>query len=61
MGVSAMRDPDTLHLPPGYHLHYVDDPYVTSLCRPDGTIVARFTHAANPEEITRAAEEDALR
>ncbi len=56
-----MRDSDTLHLPPGYHLDYVDDPCVISLCRPDGTIAARFTHAANPEEITHAAEEDALR
>jgi hypothetical protein len=56
-----MRDSDTLHVPSGYHLDYVDDPCVISLCRPDGTIVARFTYAANLEEITRAAEEDALR
>lgn len=56
-----MRDSDTLHLPLGYHLDYVDDPCVISPCRPDGTIVARFAHAANPEEITHAAEEDALR
>ena len=56
-----MRDSNTLHLPPGYHLDYVDDPCVIRLCGPDGTIVARFTHGASPEEITRATEEDALR
>ncbi len=56
-----MPDSNILHLPLGYHLDYVDDPCVVSLCRPDGTIVARFTHAANPQEIRRAAEEDALR
>ncbi len=48
----------TTHLPPGYTLDLVDDPCVINVCREDGTLVARFTHNADPEEIRRVAEED---
>jgi hypothetical protein len=54
-----MRDDQTSWLPPGYSLDLVDDPDVIILRRSDGTIVARFTHAADTEEIRRAAQEDA--
>ena len=54
-----MRNFDTLRLPPGYHLDLVGDPCVIGLCRPDGTIVARFTHATDPKHIRHTAEEDA--
>ena len=53
-----MRDYDTLDLPAGYRLDLVGDPCVLTLCRSDGTVVARFTHATDPEEIRRAAEAD---
>jgi hypothetical protein len=53
-----MRDDETSRLPPGYYLDLVSDPSVIILCRPDGTVVARFTHATDPEEIRRVAEED---
>jgi hypothetical protein len=56
---SAMRDDETSWLPPGYSLDLVGDPDVIILRRSDGTIVARFTHAADTEEIRRAAQEDA--
>jgi hypothetical protein len=36
----------------------VVDPCIITLRGPDGTIVARFTHGADPDEIWRAAEED---
>jgi len=52
-----MRD-ETSRLPPGYYLDLVSDPSVIILCRPDGTIVARFTYITDPEEIRRVAEED---
>ena len=45
-------------LPPGYRLDRVGDPCVIILRREDGTVVARFTHNADPEEIRRAAAED---
>jgi hypothetical protein len=45
-------------LPPGYSLDLVGDPCVVVLRRGDGTIVARFSDHAAPEEIRRAAEED---
>jgi hypothetical protein len=45
-------------LPPGYRLDLVSDPCVIILRREDGTVVARFTHHAVPQEIRRAAEED---
>jgi hypothetical protein len=45
-------------LPSGYYLDLVGDPCVITLCRADGTVVARFTHASDPQEIKRAAEED---
>jgi hypothetical protein len=53
-----MRDYGKVLLPPGYKLDMVGDPCVISLCRADGTVVARFTHASDPQEIRRAAEED---
>jgi hypothetical protein len=53
-----MRDDETSRLPPGYYLDLVSDPSVIILCRPDGTVVARFTYTTDPEEIRRAAEED---
>jgi hypothetical protein len=45
-------------LPSGYYLDLVGDPCVITLCRADGTVVARFSHASDPQEIKRAAEED---
>jgi hypothetical protein len=45
-------------LPPGYRLDLVSDPSVVVLRREDGTVVARFTHHAVPQEIKRAADED---
>jgi hypothetical protein len=48
----------TPRLPPGYRLDLVSDPCVIILRREDGTVVARFTHHAVPQEIRRAAEED---
>jgi hypothetical protein len=54
-----MRDDETSRLPPGYRLDLVGDPCVIIVRREDGTVVARFTHNADPEEIRRVAEEDA--
>ena len=48
----------TTNLPQGYRLDLIDDPCVIVLRREDGTVVARFTHYADPEEIRQAAEED---
>ncbi len=45
-------------LPAGYRLDLIDDPCIIILRRPDGTVVARFTHNVDPEEIRRAAEAD---
>jgi hypothetical protein len=56
--VERMRDYGNISLPPGYKLDMVGDPCVITLCRMDGTVVARFTHASDPQEIRRAAEED---
>ena len=56
-----MREDDTTtRLPPGYRLDLVGDPCVIALVRGDGTVAARFTHHADPEEVRRAAEEDGL-
>jgi hypothetical protein len=52
-----MRDYGDL-LPSGYYLDLTGDPSVITLCRADGTVVARFTYASDPQEIRRAAEED---
>jgi hypothetical protein len=49
---------ESTRLPPGYSLDLVGDPCVIIVRREDGTLVARFTHNADPEEIRRAAEED---
>jgi hypothetical protein len=48
----------TTRLPSGYRLDLLGDPCVIVLRREDGTVVARFTHNVEPEEIRRAAEED---
>ncbi len=53
-----VRADDTSRLPPGYRLDLVDDPCVIALVREDGTVVARFTHNADPEEVRWAAAED---
>jgi hypothetical protein len=53
-----MRDDENSQLPAGYSLDLVGDPCVVILRRYDGTVVARFTRIADPEEIRRAAEED---
>jgi hypothetical protein len=45
-------------LPSGYYLYLTADSSVITLCRADGTVVARFTYASDPQEIRRAAEED---
>ena len=49
---------ETCHLPSGYRLDLLGDPDIIILRGPDGTIVARFTHGADPAEIRRAAEEN---
>ena len=54
-----MREDDTTtRLPPGYRLDLVGDPCVIVLVREDGTVVARFTHNVDPEEVRWAAAED---
>ena len=52
-----MRDYGDL-LPSGYYLDLLGDTCVITLCREGGTVVARFTHASDPQEIRRAAEAD---
>ena len=52
------EDETTTRLPPGYRLDLVSDPCVIILRREDGTVVARFTHNVDPQEIRRAADED---
>ena len=52
-----MRDYDDL-LPSGYYLDLTADPCVITLCRADGTVVARFTHGSDPQEVRRVAQED---
>ncbi len=47
--------------PPGYRPDLVGDPCVVVLHREDGTVLARFSNHAVPEEIRRAAEEDRRR
>ena len=42
----------------GYQLDMGGDPCVVVVRRKDGTVVARFTHNVDPEEIRQAAEED---
>ena len=51
-----MRDDESSRLPAGYSLDLIGDPCVIILRRPDGTIVARFTHGVDPEELRRTAE-----
>jgi hypothetical protein len=53
-----VRAAKTPRLPPGYRLDLVDDPGVIVMRREDETVVARFTHNADPEEMRRTAEED---
>jgi hypothetical protein len=45
-------------LPPGYRLDLLGDPCVIVLRREDGTVVARFPHNVDPEEVRQATEED---
>jgi hypothetical protein len=52
------EDEKTTRLPPGYRLDLVGDPCLIILLREDGTVVARFTHNVDPQEISRAVEED---
>ncbi len=52
------QDEMSTRLPSGYRLDLVGDPCLIVLRRQDGTVVARFTHNADPEEIRRAAEEE---
>ena len=54
-----MRDDVTSRLPRGYSLDLGGDPCIIILRRSDGTVVARFTHVADPKEIRWAAEDDA--
>ena len=54
-----MRNDASSRLPQGYSLDLGGDPCVIILRRTDGTVVARFTHVADPKEIRWAAEEDA--
>jgi len=56
--VMRRQDEKTTRLPPGYRLDLVSDPSLVVLRREDGTVVARFTHNVDPQEIRRAAEED---
>jgi hypothetical protein len=53
-----MREDESSRLPAGYHLDLIGDPCVIILRRPDGTIVTRFTHGVDPEEVRRTAEAD---
>ena len=48
----------TSRLPPGYRLDLIGEPCLIVLRRAEGTVVARFTHNGDPEEIRQAAEED---
>jgi hypothetical protein len=52
---------ETSRLPPGYRLDLVGDPCVIVLRREDETVVARFTHNVDLEEIRRTAVEDRRR
>ena len=49
---------ESTRLPLGYSLDLHGDPCVIVLIREDGTVVARFTHNLDPEEIRQAAQED---
>jgi hypothetical protein len=59
-GLRPIPNDLTSGLPEGYHLDLLSDPCVI-LCRPDDTVVARFTPFADPKEIRQAAEEDHAR
>jgi hypothetical protein len=53
-----LRNDKSSRLPEGYSLDLMGDPCVIILRRPDGTVVARFTHSVDPEELRRTAEAD---
>jgi len=57
-GATTIRDDVTSGLPAGYRLDLVSDPCIIALLRPDGTVAARFTRFADPEQIRQSAEED---
>ena len=48
----------TPRLQSGYRLDLLGDPCVIVVRREDGTVVARFTHNVDPEDVRRVAEED---
>ena len=54
---------ETLKLPEGYRLDLVSDPDAPALRRPDGTVVARFSHRGMTtyEAVEQEALEDLLR
>ena len=52
------QDEVTTPLPSGCQLDLVGDPCVVVLRREDGTVVARFNHNVDPEEIRQTAVED---
>ena len=52
------QEEGTTRLLSGYQLDMGGDPCVVVVRRKDGTVVARFTHNVDPEEIRQAAEED---
>ena len=45
-------------LPPGYRLDLLGDPCVIVVRREHGTVVFRFSHNVDPEEVRQAAQED---
>ena len=61
MPTTRQEGQEPTRLPPGYSLDLVGDPCVIVLRHEDGTLVARFTHNVDPEEIRRAAEADKLK
>jgi hypothetical protein len=52
------QDDTTTRLPIGYRLDLIGDPCVVVMRRQDETVVARFTHNVDPDEIRRVAEDD---
>jgi hypothetical protein len=57
-GATTIHNDVTSRLPAGYSLDLLSDPCIITLLRPDGTVAARFTFFADPEEVRQTAEED---
>jgi hypothetical protein len=57
-GAIVCNDQENSRLPPGYRLDLVGDPCIIILRGPDGSVVARFTHNVDLEEIRQTAQED---